>query len=218
MKTVLVLLILSMTFFSCATAGDAAVATAPLEADVVEAAVIPAWADLDTSTGNLLETLPEDRWYGVACDYGSEVEWSGPADGVLEVDFFLAALPGPNQWPWVEVVSMIDQALDGTQGIKITYEHDNPFILKFSQTDFGPDGDNSYAHYQFTLPETKNGPETVYVSVEDFEQPGWATPASEAIPLKLENVNAVYLVPGNNYGEGSFFRLTHLELFGISMN
>lgn len=66
--------------------------------------------------------------------------------------------------------------------------------MKFSQRDFGEDGDNSYAHYQTLLPAAKEW-KTVTVSLADFSRPAWTPVTSKDVGLKLENVSAIYLAP-----------------------
>jgi hypothetical protein len=66
--------------------------------------------------------------------------------------------------------------------------------MKFSQKDYGGDGDKSYAHYQMLLPATKDW-HTVSVNIADTTRPSWTPANSKDLGLILENISAIYLTP-----------------------
>lgn len=114
-------------------------------------------------------------------------------DSLMEVSFTLKKKE-EGEIVFIELVCSLDSTLSASKGLEITYKCDSPLVIKLSQSDFGGDGDESYAHYQFIVPasETLN---TVRVNYESFTQPEWTPEASKGKAMKLENVNAIYLTP-----------------------
>lgn len=67
--------------------------------------------------------------------------------------------------------------------------------------------------YQYRLLATEEW-EMMSVSFSSFTQPEWTPEISSEIPLILENVDAVYLVPDLDYniGESTNLKINSLEL------
>ncbi|MGM0461163.1 MAG: hypothetical protein ACQEQ4_01940 [Fibrobacterota bacterium] len=180
MKSILILS-LCIAFFSCQN--DNA------EFDAPEPHTPAAEAD----GPNLLHSGAD--WHPAADTTGSLID-TGDAmqiDSVITVHFTLAQKT-TEEWPYVELICDTEDDFRNTETITITYTCDTPLILKLSQSDFGYEGNETYAHYEYVLPATEDwSKQTVHIS--DFEQPEWTPAESRDIPLKLENCDALYLTP-----------------------
>ncbi len=115
------------------------------------------------------------------------------ADSLLQVDFTLKKKEA-GEIVFIELVCSLNGNLGTSKGIGITYKCDKPLIIKLSQSDFGKDGDESYAHYQYIVPASETLT-TLSLTFESFTQPDWTPEASKGKAMKLENVNAIYLTP-----------------------
>jgi len=141
--------------------------------------------------------------YGID-PYGSTVTVGDSLiqDGAARIEFTRAARPAPDRNTWIELIYYAPEGnLDGINAVRITYECSEPLLMKFSQRDYGEDGDNSYAHYQTLLPEAKEW-KTVTVSLADFARPDWTPADSPDAGLIMENVTAVYLAPSIDEATG----------------
>jgi hypothetical protein len=164
---------------------------------------------------NLIFTA--QAWYPAVDSYGSTYRTDGElvSDGVATVSFTIAQMDGTEEWtPWVELVCELGYTLEDYSGLEITYKNDTDLLVKLSQSDFGADGNETYSHYEYRLPSA-NEWQTHRIQFSTFLQPDWTPEISRIIPLYLENVNAVYLVPDLDpiAGESSTLQVRHLELF-----
>lgn len=149
---------------------------------------------------NLVET---GAWRPAADSFGSifEVAEEVVVDGEIHIGFTIAKKTEPDMWPYVELICETGAPLTGAQGLEITYKTDKELKIKLSQSDFGPDGNSTYAHYQIKVDPAGEWT-TVTVNFEDFQQPSWAPEEATKIALNLDNVNDIYLVPGVDYDLG----------------
>lgn len=96
---------------------------------------------------------------------------------------------------WVELIHKLPTAsLEGKQKIRLTYQCDIPLLIKLSQEEYGKNGDNSYAHYQITLPATKKWT-TQEVDLKEFTRPNWTPVSSKDFGLLPEHIDSIYLTP-----------------------
>lgn len=95
---------------------------------------------------------------------------------------------------FIELVCDLGHSLVDHTGLSIDYKCETPLVIKLSQSDFGKDGNESYAHYQFVVPASETIT-TAHLKFSAFTQPGWTPEYAAGIPLKLENVDAIYLTP-----------------------
>lgn len=162
---------------------------------------------------NLVKTA---NWYPAVDPFGSDYSIDGDliTDGVISVGFTIAQRPETESWtPWVELVCDPGFTLEDYYGLKITYRNDTDLLVKLSQSDFGPDGNETYAHYQYSLPISKVW-NTQTIEFNAFQQPAWTPDHSTDIPLTLLHVDAIYLVPDLDYitGESTVLHVKYLEL------
>jgi hypothetical protein len=156
-----------------------------------------------------------DLWYASVDEYGSSVKASAPVvkDGKVAIEFTIAKMAKPDQWPYAELICEPGIAMNALEGLSVRYKSSVDLVLKLSQKDFGEEGNASYAHYQHVLPRSATFVDAV-IKVEDFAQPEWADEASRKIALDLANVSAVYVVPVLDYtmGETGSFSLERFSL------
>lgn len=136
------------------------------------------------------------QWYPTTDSYGSSLD-TGSAmiqNEALKVAFTICKKESDDKWPYVELVCKTKKSLTGTESVSLTYKCDQNLLVKFSQSDFSHLGDESYAHYQMTFPPAKEW-KTVSFKTTDAKQPEWAPAKARKVPLKLENVDAVYFTP-----------------------
>lgn len=136
------------------------------------------------------------QWYPTTDEYGSSLDTGAAmiSDDVLKVAFTICKKESDDKWPYVELVCKPKKNLTGTESVSITYKCDKNLLVKFSQTDFSHLGDESYAHYQMNFPPSAEW-KTVEFKVTDAKQPSWTPAKAKGVPLKLENVDAVYFTP-----------------------
>lgn len=145
-----------------------------------------------------------DLWSYGADPYGSKVITGDSLikDGAARIAFERAPKPAADRNTWIELIYHApDGHLGGTQAVRITYQCSEALLMKFSQRDFGEDGDNSYAHYQTLLPAAEDW-KTVTVSLADFSRPAWTPATSNDVGLILEHVSAIYLAPALDDSQG----------------
>lgn len=142
------------------------------------------------------------NWFPTTDSYGSYFEAAEEVivDNEINVDFYITQKVG-NEWPYIELICQTGKPLTGMSSITLDYKCDKALKIKLSQSDFGGDGDNSYAHYYIEVPATTEWTE-VTVNVLDFHQPDWAPESSKGVGLKLENIQDIYLVPAASYVDG----------------
>lgn len=155
------------------------------------------------------------QWYPTTDSYGSSLD-TGSAminDSTLKVAFTICKKESDDKWPYVELVCKTKKNLTGTESVEFTYKCDKNLLVKFSQSDFNHLGDESYAHYQMNFPPAKEW-KTVSFKTGDAKQPDWAPAKARKVPLKLENVDAIYFTPELSIetGETGTVELTKLIL------
>ncbi len=135
-------------------------------------------------------------------------------NGAARIAFQRVPRPSPQQNSWIELIYSVPGGdLTGVQTVTLHYQSSSPLLVKFSQRDYGGDGDGSYAHYQAELPAATEWTSQT-VTPADFTRPGW-TPANSAdVGLILEHVNAIYLVPALDDATGGY---TELSVKGIEL-
>ncbi len=135
------------------------------------------------------------NWYAATDDFGSSHNSDGESidisNGEIKVEFDMYKKQEGMNWPFVELVSETGRELSGAETITIEYKSTHDLKIKLSQTDFGPEGDGSYAHYETKIPMAADWAK-VTVILDEFNQPSWAP---NIIPLNLDNVQNIYLVP-----------------------
>ncbi len=147
---------------------------------------------------NLLQ-YPE-LWRTATDTFGSKKD-EGPGlitNGIAAVKFTIATQNSNQAFnPWVELICEIAGTLHGAKEIVISYKCDTDLLLKLSQKDFGEQGNQTWAHFQYRFkPSEVWKYETIDFS--GFRQPDWTPEKAKKIPMKLENVDAIYLVPNLN--------------------
>ncbi len=150
-------------------------------------------------TENLLYTA---SWKAVTDKLGSafKPEKIAVVDSLMEVNFTLKQQK-ETEIVFIELVCGLGHNLSKHSGLKINYKCETPLVVKLSQSDFGKDGDKSYAHYQFIVPASEKIT-TTELSFADFTQPIWTPEASKGKAMKLENIDAIYLVPNIDAATG----------------
>lgn len=171
------------------------------------------------SSGEKENLVNSANWYPAVDPFGSKYSIDGDliTDGVVSVGFTIAQRPDPESWiPWVELVCDPGFTLEDYSGLTITYRNNTDLLVKLSQSDFGPDGNATYAHYQYSLPASKDW-NTQTIEFNAFQQPAWTPDHSSDIPLTLLHVDAIYLVPDLDYntGESTVLHIKYLELLQI---
>lgn len=196
MKKILLALLSLLFIMGCTTTENA------VETDSDTSEEVPVTVPVSELMGsNLIETAA--AWRPEADSYGSSfvVDPAIVVDGEINVDFTIAQKVG-EEWPYIELICETGaENLGGVETITITYKCGKYLKVKLSQSDFGSEGDNSYAHYYFELPASSEWT-TETMRIEEFYQPGWAPASSTEIPLILENIQNIYLVPDLNYNIG----------------
>lgn len=146
------------------------------------------------ATGNLVKNA--QSWIPAHDEFGSSYDTINAilSDTLKQVHFKLNKKTDKDKWPYIELISKIGNNLEGKKIIKLKYTCSKPLILKLSQSDFNDKGNKTYSHYQYTVDKTSEFKE-VTLNLSDFKQPDWTPDISKSIPLKLENVDAVYFTP-----------------------
>lgn len=144
-----------------------------------------------------------DIWSASVDTYGSSFQGTDPLvkDGKVDITFTIAKMESADAWPYAELICKPGVSLASLKAVTIRYQSEVKLAIKLSQKDFGFEGDQSYAHYQHEL-EASDEVVTRTLKVADFAQPSWATEESRRIPLKLANVDAIYVVPLLDYAQG----------------
>lgn len=128
-------------------------------------------------------------------------------DGAARIEFNRAARVAPDKNTWIELIYYAPEGdLANVKAVRITYQCSAELLMKFSQRDFGEEGDNSFAHYQSLLPAAKDW-KTIEVTLRDFSRPAWTPADSRDVGLILENVSAIYLAPALDDLTGGYARL-----------
>lgn len=131
--------------------------------------------------------------------------------GVVRIAFEQVPSQPPDRHSWVELIHRPAlEHLGGVTGLRLQYQCSSPLTVKFAQSDYSVQGDNSFAHYQASLPASA-GWSTATLSLKDFARPTWTPASSLDKGLILEHVKAVYLVPALG-GDGGKAELAVREL------
>ena len=138
-----------------------------------------------------------NNWTAQVDEYGSSLDTTGGLikKNLISIGFTLSKMKNENQWPYIELIGSTPSGLAGVTSIKVTYQCPKNVLLKLSQPDFGWEGDESYAHYQNTLPASSSTWKTVTLPISGFSQPSWAPKSALATPLKLSDIAALYFTP-----------------------
>lgn len=146
------------------------------------------------STSNLVKTAKE--WIPAHDEFGSSYDTNNAilSDTLKKIHYKLVKKPEGNKWPYIELICKIEGNLKNKKGIKINYTCSAPLVIKLSQSDFNDKGNKTYSHFQFIVPasDTLN---LKTLTFSEFTQPDWTPEESKSIPLKLENVDAIYFTP-----------------------
>jgi len=141
--------------------------------------------------------------HGTRAEYGDSLIQGG----VAQIAFDRVPRPGPESNSWVELIYYAPEGhLHGVEELQLTYQSSEPLLVKFSQSDYGEEGDNSFAHYQARIPAT-DGWHTARLLPEDFGRPDWTPADSLDVGLRLENVNAIYMAPDLSDETGGYAEL-----------
>ncbi len=184
MKKLISLMIVLLTLTSCISTGDKAQKTNMTDAFIKD---------------NLFET---GNWFATTDEYGSYYEMAEEVivDGEINVNFYITQKLG-DEWPYIELVCESGRALTGMSSITLEYKCDKSVEVKLSQSDFGEEGDNSYANFYYEIPEADEWT-TITLEIQEFYQPGWSPSESTEVGLVLGNVTDIYLVPTADYNFG----------------
>lgn len=134
-------------------------------------------------------------WSYATDPHGSTAHFHGLKNNAIAVEFTRVPRVDKQNNSWVELIYTLPNGnLSATKVIKIQYQSDQPLVVKLSQSDYGKEGDKSYAHYQAVLPKAQQW-HTHTITLDQFERPLWTPSSSLDKGLKLENISAIYLVP-----------------------
>lgn len=134
-------------------------------------------------------------WSYAIDPHGSAAHFYGLKEDAISIDFVRVPRVDKQNNSWVELIYTLPHGnLTATETIEIHYQSDQPLIVKLSQSDYGKEGDNSYAHYQATLPKAEQW-QTQTLTFEQFKRPSWTPVTSLDKGLKLANISAIYFVP-----------------------
>ncbi|MCU4175849.1 hypothetical protein [Carboxylicivirga sp. N1Y90] len=114
-------------------------------------------------------------------------------DSAYEVEFYLKQKEA-DEIVFIELVCDLGHDLSEHKGLSLTYKCDTALVIKLSQSDFGGEGDKSYAHYQYVVPASDTYV-TQQLSFSNFTRPDWTPEYSKGKGLNLNNVDAIYLTP-----------------------
>lgn len=168
----------------------------------------------NSDESNLLYSA--NKWKAVTDNLGSYYSPNTIAlkDSAYEVAFFLKQKT-EDEIVFIELVCDLGFDLSEQTGLSLTYKCDSDLLIKLSQSDFGGDGDKSYAHYQFLVPASDTYV-TRKLRFSDFTRPNWTPEYSKGKGLNLNNVNAIYLTPNIADSIGGKALLGVKELFLIN--
>lgn len=161
--------------------------------DATTEATMPREMNFD-STQNLVAKAKE--WIPAHDEFGSSYDTSNAilSDSLKKIHYKLVKKSEGDKWPYIELISIIGGNLNDKKAMKLRYSCSTQLIIKLSQSDFNNKGNETYSHYQYTVPAS-DSLNTVLLLFSEFKQPEWTPEESKTIPLKLENVDAVYFTP-----------------------
>ncbi|WP_231098066.1 hypothetical protein [Pseudoalteromonas luteoviolacea] len=138
-----------------------------------------------------------NNWRYATDPHGSQVILDEPLvqDDRVKIGFDRVPRVDKQNNSWVELIYDIPKGnLIDLTTIEVTYQSDKPLVIKLSQTEYGGDGDKSYAHYQVVLPKALE-PKTQQVTLEQFARPDWTPNWSQDKGIVTASVSALYFVP-----------------------
>lgn len=146
------------------------------------------------SANNLIKSAKE--WVAAHDEFGSSYDTANAilSDSLKKIHYTLIKKTEGDKWPYIELICLLSGNLKDKETMKIAYSCSAPLIIKLSQSDFNNKGNETYSHYQYTVPASDTI-RTSTLKFSDFKQPEWTPEESKSISLKLENVDAVYFTP-----------------------
>ena len=146
-------------------------------------------------------------WSYATDPHGSKAHFHGLQNEAIAIDFERVPRVDKQNNSWVELIYTLPKGdLSTSKSIEIHYQSDQPLIVKLSQSDYGKDGDKSYAHYQALLPKALEW-QSHTLTFEQFKRPTWTPDTSQDKGLNLANISAVYLVPSLTDEQGGKAKL-----------
>ncbi|MDK2595962.1 hypothetical protein [Pseudoalteromonas obscura] len=139
----------------------------------------------------------EDHWRYATDPHGSQVLLDEPLvqNNRVKIGFDRVPRVDKQNNSWVELIYDIPSGnLNGLDSIELTYQSDQPLVIKLSQQEYGGQGDKSYAHYQVVLPRALT-PQTQRVTLQQFTRPDWTPVWSKDRGIIKSSVSALYFVP-----------------------
>ena len=139
--------------------------------------------------------LDINDWSYATDPHGSTAHFHGLKNEAISIDFERVPRVDKQNNSWVELIYTLPKGnLSTSNSIEIHYQSDQPLIVKLSQSDYGKEGDKSYAHYQAILPKALTW-QSHTLTFEQFQRPEWTPETSQDRGLNLANISAIYLVP-----------------------
>lgn len=161
---------------------------------------------------NLIHTA--NRWVPATDNIGSRFSHDGGLiqNGIISVDFKMVQMSDSN--PWIALICDLGHSLQDYEGITLRYRSEEELVIQLYQTDFGYSGNQTYSHYQISLPSASIWrSRTVYF--DDLNQPEWTPAESSEIPFKPENIRSIHFSPAINPQTGgtASLQIRNLNLF-----
>lgn len=155
------------------------------------------WAGLLLSSAatEAHSVLDINDWSYATDPHGSVAHFHGLNNDAIAIEFERVPRVDKQNNSWVELIyTLPNGSLGVTETIEIHYQSDQPLIVKLSQSDYGKEGDKSYAHYQAVLPKAEQWQKQT-LTLNQFKRPLWTPASSVDKGIKLANISAIYLVP-----------------------
>ena len=161
-------------------------------------------AIMPTDAQNTQAPLNKQQWSYDTDPYGSEaiINEKLIRHGGIWIKFKRVPRINAMRNSWIHLIHKLPTAaLVGHNKISLTYQCDIPLLIKFSQQEYGKDGDHSHAYYQLQLPATTHWT-TKEVALKDFYRPKWTPASSKDYGLLPEHIDAIYLTPSMTDKDG----------------
>lgn len=143
-------------------------------------------------------SLQANDWRYATDPYGSQAKTVSSQlvdNGIAAMDFIRIPRVDAKRNSWVEMIYDLPAgSLEDTTVIRVTYQSSTNLVIKFSQKDYGAEGDGSYAHYQTTVPASDEW-RTEKATLEQFSRPSWTPVSSIDKGIVTNHVSAIYFVP-----------------------
>lgn len=158
-----------------------------------------------------------DKWRYATDPHGSKAILDGPLvrQNGVKIAFERVPRVDKNNNSWVELIYDIPSGVfNHSNRITLNYKADKPMLIKLSQSDYGAEGDKSYAHYQVRLAAAPQG-RVATVALNEFTRPSWTPSWSKDVGINKANVAALYFVPDLTDAAGgkASIEITTLTLF-----